>query len=53
MQRHRLPAGSPPPPPMPSWIMGALIGMTIMTIATGAIGVGAGIALTTKALDPK
>jgi hypothetical protein len=35
----------PPRRPEPSWLAGAMIGMTISTLATGAILLGAGLAI--------
>jgi hypothetical protein len=35
----------PPRRPEPNWLAGALIGLTISTLATGAIMLGAGLAV--------
>ena len=48
---------APPNPPMPilvpPWFVGAMIGMTIMTMATSAMSVGAGLALTGAVRKPR
>jgi len=38
-------AGGPPPRPEPPWLAGAMIGLSIATMATGAIMLGAGMAI--------
>jgi hypothetical protein len=45
MMRRSKEAGGPPRPETPSWLAGAMIGLTISTLATGAIMLGAGMAL--------
>jgi hypothetical protein len=45
MIRQKQPAGTPPSAPVPSWFMGVVIGMTIMTMAGTAMTLGAGLAL--------
>ena len=52
MRRGRNSGGTPGPVPAPPWLVGAMIGMTIMTMATGAIAAGAGMALS-GAAKPK
>ena len=38
-------AGTPPTPPMPAWLAGAAIAMTILGMAGSAMALGAGLAL--------
>ena len=45
MMRRNKEAGGPPNQPGTPWLAGAMIGMTIMTMAAGAMMVGAGMAL--------
>jgi hypothetical protein len=45
MMRSKQPPGMPPAPPVPPWIVGAVIGVTILTMATTAMSLGAGLAL--------
>ena len=45
MQRHRT-TNNPPPRPGGSWLAGMMIGTAIMTMATQAIVLGAGAAIT-------
>jgi hypothetical protein len=42
---HRSKEADPPRRPEPSWLVGAMIGMTISTLAAGAIMLGAGLAV--------
>jgi hypothetical protein len=42
---HRSKEADPPRRPEPSWLMGAMIGLTISTLAAGAIMLGAGLAV--------
>lgn len=44
---------SPGVPPTPPWMMGILIGMTISTLATGAMLLGAGMAIGQSVAKPK
>jgi hypothetical protein len=44
MQRNKEAAG-PRRPETPSWLAGAMIGLTISTLATSAIMLGAGLAM--------
>ena len=44
MRRSKETAG-PARPETPSWLMGAMIGLTISSLATGAIMLGAGLAI--------
>jgi len=44
MRRGRTSGGTPGPVPAPPWLVGAMIGMTILTMATGAMAAGAGMA---------
>ena len=44
MRRSKESGGQPPKPGVP-WLAGAIIGMTITTMAAGAIMFGAGMAL--------
>ncbi len=45
MMRRNKEAGGPPNPPGTPWLAGATIGLTIMTMAAGAMMLGAGMAL--------
>ncbi len=45
MHRKTNPSGGPAPPPTPSWLAGAAIGLTILGMASSAIAFGAGLAL--------
>jgi hypothetical protein len=45
MMRRSKEGGDPPRRPEPSWLAGAMIGLTITTLATGAIMLGAGLAV--------
>ena len=38
-------ASGPLPRPQPPWLAGAIIGLSIATLATGAIALGAGLAI--------
>lgn len=53
MPRYKQSAGPSFPPPGPPWLAGALIGMTILTMAGSAITVGAGLALAGASVKPK
>jgi hypothetical protein len=44
MRRNKESAG-PQRPEAPSWLVGAMIGMAISSLATGAIMLGAGMAI--------
>jgi hypothetical protein len=44
MRRNKESSGQPPKPEFP-WLAGAMIGMTITTMAAGAMMFGAGMAL--------
>ena len=44
MMRRSKEGGDLPRRPEPSWLAGAMIGLTISTLATGAIMFGAGLA---------
>ena len=46
MVRYKQPPGTPPSTPTPSWLVGAMIGMTILTMAGSAMSLGVGLALT-------
>ena len=46
MVRPKQPPGPPPAPPTPPWLLGAMIGMTIMSMAGTAMSLGVGLALT-------
>ena len=39
--------------PTPSWLAGLMIGMTVSTLATGAMMLGAGLAIGEAATKPK
>ncbi|MBV9250152.1 MAG: hypothetical protein JO227_13015 [Acetobacteraceae bacterium] len=43
--RPRNPSDPPRRPPAPPWLAGAAIGMAIMTMASGAMMIGAGMGL--------
>ncbi len=45
MMRRSKEAAGPRRPDTPSWLAGAMIGLTISTLATGAIMLGAGLAM--------
>jgi hypothetical protein len=45
MMRRSKDAGGQPPKPEVPWLAGAMIGMTITTMAAGAMMLGAGMAL--------
>jgi hypothetical protein len=45
MMRRSKEGGDLPRRPEPSWLAGAMIGLTITTLATGAIMLGAGLAV--------
>jgi hypothetical protein len=45
MSRARHSSGSSAPTPAAPWLVGAMIGMTILTMATSAMTVGAGLAI--------
>jgi hypothetical protein len=45
MMRRSKEASGPRRPETPSWLAGAMIGLTISTMATSAILLGAGLAL--------
>ncbi len=45
MIRRNKETGGPPSKPEVPWLAGAMIGLTIATLATGAMMFGAGIAL--------
>ncbi len=45
MMRRSKEVSGPRRPEMPSWLAGAMIGLTISTMATSAIMLGAGLAL--------
>jgi hypothetical protein len=45
MVRRSKDAGGQPPKPEVPWLAGAMIGMTITTMAAGAMMLGAGMAL--------
>ena len=45
MMRRSKETGGPPNRPEPSWLAGAMIGMTISTLAAGAMMLGVGMAL--------
>ena len=49
MQRHKT-TSNPPPRPGGSWLAGMMIGTAIMTMATQAIVLGAGAAMTDATL---
>lgn len=53
MIRSRNPSDSPFPVAGPPWLIGVAIGMAIMTMATTAISVGVGMAMTGAAVKPK
>ena len=46
MRRKTNPGSGPTPPPAPSWLVGAAIGLTIMSMAGSAMAFGAGLAWT-------
>lgn len=46
-------ASSPPTPPMPPWLAGAAIGLAIMGMASSAMALGAGLALSQLGNRPK
>jgi hypothetical protein len=50
MQRLKNTANLPPPRPSGSWLAGMMIGATIMTMATQAMVLGAGAAITDATL---
>ena len=45
MMRRSKETGGLPHRPAPNWLAGAMIGLTISTLATGAIMLGAGLAV--------
>jgi hypothetical protein len=45
MARFKQAPGTPPLLPAPPWLVGAMIGVTIMTMAGTAMSLGAGLAL--------
>jgi hypothetical protein len=45
MIRRGKETGDPRRPPEPFWLAGAMLGLTICTLATGAIMLGAGLAI--------
>ena len=45
MMRRSKESGGPPPRPEPPWLAGAMIGLGIVTMATSAIMLGAGMAI--------
>ncbi|WP_428488812.1 hypothetical protein [Rhodopila sp.] len=50
MQRHRTTSDPPPRRPDGSWLVGMMIGTAIMTMATQAMVLGAGAAISDAAL---
>ena len=52
MSQPHDPANRPMPVLVPPWFVGAVIGMTIMSVATSAMSVGAGLALTGAVRKP-
>lgn len=46
MHRHKNSAGGPTPLPAPPWLAGMAIGLTILGMASSAMALGAGLALT-------
>ena len=53
MQRFRGSADHPNGPPTPPWLAGVAIGLTILTMAAGAMTLGTSLALGQAALPDK
>jgi hypothetical protein len=53
MVRHKQSPNAPLPASGPPWLVGAMIGMTIMTMAGTAMTLGAGMALTKASVPEK
>jgi hypothetical protein len=52
--RQKIPSvGGPAPQPTPSWLAGATIGLTILGMASSAIALGAGLALSRSTISGK
>jgi hypothetical protein len=53
MRRKTNPGGGPMPLPTPPWLAGAAIGLTIFGMASSAIALGVGLALSQTAVGGK
>jgi hypothetical protein len=53
MHRKLPSGGGPTPQPTPPWLAGAAIGLTILGMASSAIALGAGLALSQSTISGK